>query len=94
MRLTPNFETEQRITMTLSESDQSFKVDCGESQKVVEYVGGQVYEGEYTITPKIDAQTMPTKDKVLTNDVTVKAIPFFNVSNTSGGNTVYIGTEV
>lgn len=52
------------------------------------------YEGEYSITPKVDAQKMQTMGKLMINDVTIKAIPFFNVSNTSGGNTVYIGNEV
>lgn len=68
--------------------------DFGEITKVTEYVGGEPYDGEYTVTPKVEAQTLPTKEKVMLDDVTVKAIPFFNVSNTSGGSTVYIGSEV
>ena len=63
-------------------------------QPITEYVGGEEYRGAYEVTPKIEAQTMPTKDKFLVDDMTVKAIPFFNVSNTSGGNTVFIGSEV
>jgi hypothetical protein len=55
---------------------------------------GGTYEGDYTITPKIDAQTMATKGLVMREDVTVKAIPFYNVSNTSGGSTVYIAKEI
>ena len=35
---------------------------------------------------------MPTKGKVLIDDMNIKAIPFYNVSNTSGGNTVFIGS--
>jgi hypothetical protein len=52
------------------------------------------YQGEYNVTPKIVEQTLPTKEKLLLEDMTIKAIPFFNVSNTSGGSTVYIGKEV
>ena len=52
------------------------------------------YDGEYVVTPKVNEQTMGTKDKVMTDDVTIKAIPFFNVGNASGGDTVYIGSEV
>lgn len=52
------------------------------------------YEGDYEVTPKVDAQTMPTKGKLMEEDVTIKSIPFFDVSNTSGGSTVYIGNEV
>ena len=52
------------------------------------------YEGDYIVTPKVESQTMPTKNKLLTEDVTIKSIPFYNVSNTSGGSTVFIGNEV
>lgn len=52
------------------------------------------FDGEYTVTPKVTEQIMATKNRLMLNDVTVKSIPFFNVSNTSGGNTVYIGNEV
>ena len=83
-----------KIRLKMAETDQSFKLKCGEIQKVVEYVGGGLYEGDYEVTPKVNAQTMATKDKVMVKDVTVKAIPFYNVSNTSGGNTVYIAKEV
>ena len=59
-----------------------------------EFLGGEEYQGAYEVTPKVEAQTMPTKHKVLKDDITVKSIPYFNVSNTSGGSTVYIGNEV
>lgn len=52
------------------------------------------YDGEYTVTPSDREQIIPTKDNVMLDDITVRAIPFFTVSNTSGGNTVYIGREV
>lgn len=94
MKLGVNFKVDKRIKLTLKETDQSFRPKCGEIQKVVEYVGGDLYEGDYEVTPKVTGQTMATKDKVLTEDVKIKAIPFFNVSNTSGGNTVYIANEV
>lgn len=52
------------------------------------------YEGEYEVTPKVSEQTLPTAQKLMSDDVTIKSIPFFNVGNTSGGSTVYIGNEV
>lgn len=55
---------------------------------------GQIYDGSYEITPKVDGQTMNTKDKYMLDDVNVHPIPFFSVGNDSGGNTVYIGSEV
>lgn len=53
-----------------------------------------IYEGDYIVTPKVAQQTLPTAQKLMEADVLVKAIPFFNTSNTSGGSTVYIGNEV
>ena len=94
MKLNVNFGAEKKINIKLREIDQSFKPNCGEIHKVIEYVGGEVYEGEYIVTPKVTGQTMPTKDRVLVEDMTIKPIPFFNTSNNSGGTTVYIGSEV
>lgn len=73
---------------------QTFSADFGEVHVVTEYVGGELYQGAYDVTPKVDPQTMATKGKVMNDDVTIKAIPFFEVSNTSGGNTVYIAKEI
>lgn len=52
------------------------------------------YKGAYEVTPKVTEQSLKTKDKHMTDDVKIKSIPFFNVSNTSGGSTAYIGSEV
>ena len=52
------------------------------------------YMGEYKITPKVDAQTIPTAQKYMTDNVHVKAIPYFETSNNMDGYTVYIGSEV
>lgn len=53
------------------------------------------YTGEYTITPEVDtAQTLETAGTYMTNDVKVKAIPDYEVSNEAGGNTFIIGKEI
>ena len=52
------------------------------------------YDGEYEVIPRVDSQTLPTKKKVMKDDLTIKEIPFFDVSNNSGGTTVYIGEEI
>ena len=54
----------------------------------------ETYEGAYEVTPKVSGQVLPTMSKYMKKDVTVNAIPYFNVGNTSGGSTVYIGSEV
>ena len=57
-------------------------------------VGYVDYSGSYDITPKVTAQVLQTKDKHMTDDVTIKKIPYFDVSNDAGGSTVYIANEV
>lgn len=54
----------------------------------------QVYDGPYEAIPKVTAQTLPTENKLMLEDISVRAIPYFNVSNPSGGNTIYIANEV
>ena len=69
-------------------NDSSFKLDISTDG---EY---PVYNGNYRVTPKVTQQSLPTKNKVLVDDVTVNEIPFYNVENTSGGRTVFIAKEV
>ena len=58
------------------------------------YIGGDPYEGPYNVTPKVTAQTLPTAKKFMQEDVSIRAIPYFDVSNPAGGNTIYIANEV
>lgn len=53
-----------------------------------------IYDGDYTITPDVDGQTVGTAGKMMRDDLTVEAIPYFDVSNASGGSTVYIGGNI
>lgn len=53
--------------------------------------GGDPYEGEYEITPKVNKQTIATRGKVMSDDVTILAIPYAEVANATGGQTVTIG---
>lgn len=52
------------------------------------------YTGPYEVTPKVEAQTLPTKGKLMRSDVEVQKIPYFETSNTAGGSTVYIAKEM
>ena len=95
MILEVTFSQENKlIDAELSASDTVFKADFGQVQVVTEYIGGKPYEGDYAVTPKVEEQTLPTKEKVMAEDLTIKAIPIFRTSNTSGGTTVYIAKEV
>lgn len=57
-------------------------------------VGAEKYDGDYDVTPKVDKQLLKTKHKYMTDDVRILAIPYFEVGNTTGGNTVYIANEI
>ena len=57
-------------------------------------VGYKDYTGDYDVTPKTSEQMLQTKDKHLTDNVTIKAIPYFETANLSGGNTAYIAKEI
>lgn len=77
------------------------EVTAEDDGKILRVIGGEwaaaelpVYSGEYAITPTVDGQTLETAQKLMTDNLTVKQIPFFDVGNNSGGSTVYIGTEI
>lgn len=52
------------------------------------------YDGEYKVTPKVTEQVLPTAKKFMNADVTVAKIPIYDVSNNSGGTTVYIADNI
>lgn len=53
----------------------------------------EVYSGPYVAIPTVNSQTLPTAKKLMTGDVTVRGVPFYEVTNQQGGNTVYIAKE-
>ena len=50
-----------------------------------------VYEGDYDVIPRVYQQVLPTKDKLMLDNVTVEIIPLSKVINVSNGYTVTIG---
>ena len=55
----------------------------------------ETYDGNYTVTPSTTSdQVLQTANLMMEDDVTVKEIPFFEVGNIAGGNTVYIGSDI
>lgn len=51
------------------------------------------YKGPYDITPAISSQVMDTKNKHMTDNVLVEAVPYFETANDSG-HTVYIANNI
>lgn len=65
-----------------------------ENVRVINTGSAPPYEGDYTVVPKADAPViLPTKNKLLRDDVTVTKIPYYETSNPLG-DTVYIASEV
>ena len=48
------------------------------------------YTGSYDIIPSIEEQTLNNKNKLLSDDLSIKEIPYFETSNPYG-ETIYIG---
>lgn len=55
-------------------------------------VSPDIYHGPYDVIPKVDAQQLATKNKLMTQNVTVWGIPYDEVSN-QFGTTVQIALE-
>ena len=52
------------------------------------------YMGPYEVTPKAHSeQTLATKNKLMTDDVTVFKVPYYETSNVFDGLTVFIAED-
>ena len=86
-----NVSSDQAVTLQLGQPTHlTMSMELGRPI----YLGGEPYDGPYDVTPKVTAQTLPTAKKLMRDDVSVRAIPYFDVSNPAGGNTIYIANEV
>ena len=68
-----------------------FQVEFDTAVEIKEYTGVDVYDGEYTLTPETTDRVLLTKEKLLKENVTIKAVPKQIVDNLAGGQTVTIG---
>lgn len=84
-------QTDQKMPVFFQDN-KAFGTTFQAIQKVTERLGADYYNGSYDVTPMVDSQSLATKDKFLKDDVRVQSIPYYDVGNTSGGSTVYIGT--
>lgn len=74
--------------VTFEETEQSFVTGFDSIYRIS---GLPFYEGEYVITPSVEAQLMETANTQMKNDVTIEAIPYYEVSNEHNGLTAVIG---
>lgn len=79
------------IPMTVSASAVVLPVALG---VIIEASTSPDYEGPYEVIPRAEgAVILPTADKHMLDDVTVRKIPFYQTSNPYG-DTAYIASEV
>lgn len=75
-------------------NNKQFDIHFNELQKVNEApTSYKYYDGDYSVIPKIQSQTLETREKIMKDDLEVKAIPYFETSNDSG-TTIYIAKEI
>lgn len=84
-------EVETEFTTSFADDDAELKACFGEVIEVDHHF--DPYEGAYIITPLAwQDQILATKDKTMTDDVTVLEVPYTEVSNIHG-TTVAIATN-
>lgn len=95
MRFNVDFkQSDQKIPLCFDSTRNRIEAAVENFQRV-EIIGDvEYYTGAYTVTPKTTGQYLATRDKMMSDDVTIKEIPYYETSNVSGGNTVYIGKEI
>ena len=86
-----------RIRVIFSEMPDRFALGLNEQESfALKFDEGMLchcvpYEGSYDIRPGLLAQTLPTNDRHLHEDILVRAIPYTEVSNIQHGLTAIIG---
>ncbi len=68
--------------------DKPFHVCFGQGIAFANY---PEYDGEYELTPEVTPQTLSTRDTYLTQDILLREIPYYEVSNDQNGVTAVIG---
>lgn len=54
-------------------------------------VAAEVYKGEYVVAPAVEDKLLPTKEKMLKDNITFLGVPKQSVDNPAGGKTITIG---
>lgn len=89
MKLHVDFnEVDAFLSTNFIQTECTFNIDFGE---VFFIKTDEVYDGDYNVIPRVYQQILPTKDKLMIDDVTVEIIPLTKVKNLQNGYTVTIG---
>lgn len=92
MRFNVRFREESmRFDVRFSCNNVGFRAEFDSFQTVAKAPDVEYYEGEYSIMPAVQAQTLQTAYKMLEENLVVQEIPYAEVGNLSGGVTATIG---
>ena len=80
-------ETDFQFNLNL---DEETAIDIGFSESI-RTSDIPPYEGSYEAIPSVVAQSLPTRNRWLSSDLVVQAIPYYEVDNTQYGTTAIIG---
>ena len=83
-------EQESKYFVHMEDNTSEYALDMRVVQQIEKPIGDP-YEGDYNVKPNFSLQTLETKRKFLSEDITVEPIEVSRVSNPSGGKTIYIG---
>lgn len=86
--------TNRALPIKFQTEGQSIPVTFRNVQCVAVNTQAEPYTGAYVVTPRVDGQTLATTGKLMTDDVTIKAIPYYDTTNAAGGSTVYIASTL
>lgn len=80
------------VPMTIGSDGQTIGMTIGAGYSVI---AGDEYDGSYEVTPKAyTEQTLETRGKLMTGDVTVFKVPYYETSNIFDGKTVFIAEDI
>lgn len=80
------------VPMHIGTDIQNVGMSIGASYSVV---SGDTYDGDYEVTPKAwNEQVLATTGKLMTDDVTVFKVPYYETSNIFDGKTVFIAEDI
>ena len=89
MKLHVDFnEVDAFLSAKFIQTECTFNVNFGE---VFLVKTDETYDGDYNVIPRVYQQVLPTKDKLMVNNVTIEIIPLTKVLNLQNGYTVTIG---
>lgn len=80
------------VNMSIGVDQEDVGMSIGAEYSMIQ---GDAYEGSYEVTPKAwEEQTLPTRNKLMENDVTVFRVPYYETSNVHDGLTVFIAEDI